>query len=41
MATKYGTENCFGPVKKTVPEKPLRKDMSKEEYKAYNAIHDS
>lgn len=40
MATKYGSENYFGPVKKTVPEKPL-KDMSKEEYKAYNAIHDS
>lgn len=39
MARKYARENYFGPVEKTVAEKPV-KEMSKEEYKAYKAVHD-
>ena len=39
MAGKYASENYFGPVEKTVAEKPV-KEMSKEEYKAYKAVHD-
>ena len=39
MARKYASENYFGPVEKTVAEKPV-KEMSKEEYKAYKAVHD-
>ena len=35
----YASENYFGPVEKTVAEKPV-KEMSKEEYKAYKAVHD-
>ena len=39
MARKYASENYFGPVEKTVAEKPV-KEMSKEEYEAYKAVHD-
>ena len=39
MAGKYASKNYFGPVEKTVAEKPV-KEMSKEEYKAYKAVHD-
>ena len=39
MAGKYASENYFGPVEETVAEKPV-KEMSKEEYKAYKAVHD-
>lgn len=39
MAGKYVRETYFGPVEKTVTEK-LVKEMSKEEYKAYKAVHD-
>ena len=39
MAGKYASENYFGPVEKTVAEKPV-KEMFKEEYKAYKAVHD-
>ena len=39
MAGKYASKNYFGPVEKTVPEKPL-KEMSKEEYKAYKTTCD-
>ena len=39
MARKYASENYFGPVEKTVAEKPV-KEMSKEECKAYKAVHD-
>ena len=34
MARKYASGNYFGPVEKTVAEKPV-KEVSKEEYKAY------
>lgn len=39
MAGKYAREKYFGPVEKTVAEKPV-KEMSKEEYKAYKVVHD-
>ena len=39
MAGKYVRETYFGPVEKTVTEKRV-KEMSKEEYKAYKAVHD-
>ena len=39
MAGKFASENYFGPVEKTVAEKPV-KEMSKEEHKAYRAVHD-
>ena len=38
MAAKYATENYFGPLSKEVAKKPV-KEMSTEEYKAYEAIH--
>ena len=40
MARKYASENYFGPVEKTVPEKPVKEMSNWEEYKAYKAVRD-
>ena len=40
MAGKYATENYFGPVEMTNPEKPV-KDITKEEYEEFKERHNT